>query len=89
MIQDLICAEPWQFGPARKIKPVNRRAQIARERELREFITANRFTKSGGFTRLRTPHELAYLARSQGINATSTEIEHVAARALLAVANYK
>ena len=87
MIIDLVCAEPWQFGPARKIKPVNRRAQLARERELREFITGNRFTKSRGFTRLRTPQELAHLAKSQGISATPTEIVHVAARSLLAVAS--
>ena len=84
-IPDFGCSEPWQFGPARKRKPVNRREQIARERELREFITGNRFGKRAGFTYLRTPEELARVAKLQGINASANEIELAAARALLAV----
>lgn len=84
-IPDFGCSEPWQFGPERKVKPVNRREQIARERELREFITANRFTKKAGFTCLRTPEELARVAKAQGINASVNEIELAAARGLIAV----
>lgn len=85
MITEAIRAEPWQFGPERRIVLPRRREQLKRAQELKEFITANRFGRVKGFTRLRTPNELAKLGREQGHDFKPMEIEYAAARALLAI----
>jgi hypothetical protein len=77
---------PWQFGPERKIVLPNRRAELQKERQLRDFISANRFGRVSGFPRLLTPAELAKVSREQGLNFKPLEIEYAAARELIAVA---
>jgi hypothetical protein len=80
-----ISVEPWQYGPSRKVKLPSRRDQIRRERDLRTFISEHRLGRIAGFTRLRTPEELAKLSREHGHGFKPMEIEYAAARAGLAV----
>ena len=77
---------PWQFGPERKLVLPDRREQIRHARQMREFISANRFGRVSGFTRLLNPIELAKLSREQGLNYKPMEIELAAARELIAIA---
>jgi hypothetical protein len=77
---------PWQFGPERKLALPNRRAELHKQRQLKDFISAHRFGRVSGFTRLLTPIELAKLSRQHGLNFKPMEIEYAAARELLAIA---
>lgn len=85
MITEAIRTEPWHFGPERRIVLPRRREQLKRAQQLNDFITANRFGRVKGFTRLRTPNELAKLGREQGHDFKPMEIEYAAARAMLAI----
>lgn len=83
--ETIIRAVPIEYGPERPIVLPDRRAQLKRERDLLQFLRAHRFTRPGNFTRLRTPAELAKLARELGHNFKPLEIEYAAARALIAI----
>lgn len=84
---DIIRAEPWEFGyPRTEPKPRNIRAELARERRLREFVQQNNVIRRNGWMRLATPSEIAKLAREGGESVKPLEIEFIAARAGITIA---
>ncbi|SEQ90130.1 hypothetical protein SAMN04244573_02481 [Azotobacter beijerinckii] len=82
-ITEPIRVEPWSFAPERSNSPAlnlpNRRAEIAREKQLIALIRVN------SLTRRRSANDLASLAREAGIEAKPLEIELIAARAGIAI----
>lgn len=83
--ETIIRTAPIEYGPERPIVLPNRRAQLKRERDLEHFLRNHRFVCASRFTRLRTPAELAKVAREHGHNFKPLEIEYAAARLLLAI----
>lgn len=87
----LSCSERWVFGadtPRRRAARSFREERRTRE-QLTQVIREHRFISTSTGTRLRTPLELARIAKQQGISAASRDIEFAAARALLIIGSPK
>ncbi|SEI91145.1 hypothetical protein SAMN04244579_02420 [Azotobacter beijerinckii] len=82
-ISDPIRIEPWNFAPERSNFPTrnlpNRRAEIAREKQLTTLIREN------NRSRRTCASKIAEMAKKAGIEVKPLEIEFIAARAGIAI----